>query len=138
MSCCCLFNENSPCTIDEAVKNTLVTGGVTATIRTGGMAHQESSTYPIMILEVLNPTNPRLSCECVQWDSVLSMRVFSVSKEQGINLANQAAPLVKNKCIDSKAGNFRVVRSSPPAQLELSDELFLTRVNMALVVFVPK
>ena len=138
MSCCCDINVNSPCTIDEAVKNALVVGGVTATIRTGGLAHQDNSTYPILVLELLNPTNPRNVCSCVQYDAILQGRIFSTSKVQGIDLANQATAVIKGESYESKAGNFKVNQATPPNQLELPDGLFLTRVNCSLVIWVPK
>ena len=138
MSCCCNINNSSPCTIDEAVKNALTVGGVTAAIRTGGLAHQDNSTYPIMVLEVLNPTNPRNVCSCVQCDGSLQIRIFSTSKVQGIDLANQATAVIKGESYESKSGNFNVIRATPPNQLELPDGLFLTRVNAPLVIWVPK
>ncbi len=138
MSCCCEINVNSPCTIDEAVKNALQVGGVTATIRTGGLAHQDNSTYPIMVLELLNPTNPRNVCSCVQWNSTLSLRAFSTSKEQGVDLANQATAILKDASLESQSGNILIIRATPPSQLQLEDELFLTRVNLQLVIWLPK
>lgn len=136
---CCSIDTLSPCTIDEAIKNALVTGGVTSTIRTGGLAHQDSGvSYPIMVLELLNPTNPRPVCGCVQHEAVLQIRIFGTTKIQGVTLANQATTLLKGVTLESQSGNFRMWRATPPVQLELPDGLFLTRVNMSLSIWTPQ
>lgn len=137
MTCCCLLNENSPCTIDESIKVSLVDGGVTAPIYAGALAHSHSGP-PYMVLELLNPTNPRLDCECLRYDSILQIRIYTTVKQEGVSLAKQAIAILKAAAIESQVANARLFRSTPATQVHIPDGVFLTRVNASLVVWSPK
>jgi len=139
VSCCCTINNESPCTIDEAVKTILVNEGLLASIHSGALAHQDDQNWPVIVFELLDPSIPKSNGCCWQSDVTLQMRVYTTSKVAGVQLAQEVYGILKPiQPIESLAGNFNIFRHTIPRQLELPDGIFMTRVNYALVVWTPK
>lgn len=139
MTCCCYINELSPCTVDEAVKMALIDGGIATPIHTGGLAHQDGTDWPLVVLELLQPTSAVSNGCCWQYTASLKASVYSTTKQDGISLAKEVQRVLKaNQIMESQVGNVVVFRSTLPQQVTLPDGIFITRAIFSLVIYTPK